>query len=236
MHRIAEYGIAAHWEYKEGKVGDNQLNEKLNWLRQLMEWQGDQKDAKEFMETLKVDFFSDRVYVFTPTGDVIELPAGSIPIDFAYRIHSDVGHQCVGAKINGKIVPLDYKLKTGDIVEVLTYKGTGPSRDWLNMVQTSQAKNRIRQWFRKEQREENLIKGREIIERECKKLGLPVGEALKSSILLEAAKKYNILNLEDLYVAFAEGIYLFLYFCLAQNIFVPSNSCYLCRFRMSNIF
>ena len=205
MHKTAEFGIAAHWEYKEGHVGDQKFNEKLIWLRQLLDWQRDQKDASEFMESLKVDFFSDRVYVFTPAGDVVELPAGSVPIDFAYRIHSDVGHQCVGAKVNGKIVPLDYQLKTGDIVEVLTYKSSGPSRDWLNLVQTSQAKNRIRQWFRKEQREENIIRGREILERECKKLGLPMGDTLKTNNLLEAAKRYNIMSVEDLYVAFAEG-------------------------------
>lgn len=205
MHKTAEFGIAAHWEYKEGHAGDPKFNEKLIWLRQLLDWQRDQKDASEFMESLKVDFFSDRVYVFTPAGDVVELPAGSVPIDFAYRIHSDVGHQCVGAKVNGKIVPLDYKLKTGDIVEVLTYKSSGPSRDWLNLVQTSQAKNRIRQWFRKEQREENIIKGREILEKECKKLGLPMGDTLKTNNLLEAAKRYNIISVEDLYVAFAEG-------------------------------
>lgn len=205
MHRTAEYGIAAHWEYKEGKVTDEKFNEKLMWLRQFLEWQREQKDANEFMESLKVDFFSDRVYVFTPKGDVIELPAGSVPIDFAYRIHSDVGHQCVGAKVNSKIVPLDYKLKTGDIVEVLTHKGSGPSMDWLKIVQTSQAKNRIRQWFRKEKREENVAKGKEILEKECKKMGLPLADTLKNNYLLEAAKRYNILQLEDLYVAFAEG-------------------------------
>ena len=205
MHKIAEFGIAAHWEYKEGHVGDQKFNEKLIWLRQLLDWQHDQKDASEFMESLKVDFFSDRVYVFTPAGDVMELPEGSVPIDFAYRIHSDVGHQCTGAKISGKIVPLDYRLKTGDIIEVLTHKSSGPSRDWLKIVQTSQAKNRIRQWFRKEQKEENIIKGREILERECKKQGLPIGDTLKTSNLLEAAKRYSITSVEDLYVAFIEG-------------------------------
>jgi len=205
MHKTAEFGIAAHWEYKEGHTGDEHFNEKLIWLRRLLDWQRDQKDASEFMESLKVDFFSDRVYVFTPAGDVIELPAGSVPIDFAYRIHSDVGHQCVGAKVNSKMVPLDYQLKTGDIVEVLTYKSSGPSRDWLSLVQTSQAKNRIRQWFRKEQREENIIKGRDLLEKECKKLGLPMGDTLKTNNLIEAAKRYNIFNVEDLYVTFAEG-------------------------------
>ena len=205
MHKIAEFGIAAHWEYKEGNIGDQKFNEKLIWLRQLLDWQSDQKDASEFMESLKVDFFSDRVYVFTPAGDVMELPEGSVPIDFAYRIHSDVGHQCTGAKISGKIVPLDYRLKTGDIIEVLTHKGSGPSRDWLNLVQTSQAKNRIRQWFRKEQREDNITKGREMLEKECKKQGLPIGDTLKTNNLLEASKRYGIMSTEDLYVAIAEG-------------------------------
>lgn len=205
MHRTAEYGIAAHWIYKEGKITDEKFEEKMTWLRQLMEWQGEQKDAKEFMESLKIDFFSDRVYVFTPKGDVVELPAGSVPIDFAYRIHSDVGHQCVGAKVNGKIVPLDYTLKTGDIVEVLTYKSSGPSRDWLNLVQTSQAKNRIRQWFRKEQRDDNIVKGKELLEREAKKMALPIAEVLKQSYLTEAAKRYNIFHVDDLYVTIAEG-------------------------------
>ena len=205
MHKIAEFGIAAHWEYKEGNIGDQKFNEKLIWLRQLLDLQSDQKDANEFVETLKTDFFSDRVYVFTPAGDVMELPEGSVPIDFAYRVHSDVGHQCTGAKISGKIVPLDYRLKTGDIIDVMTQKGSGPSRDWLNIVQTSQAKNRIRQWFRKEQREENVIKGREILEKESKKQGLPIGDTLKTNNLLEAAKRYSINNIEDLYVAIAEG-------------------------------
>lgn len=205
MHKIAEFGIAAHWEYKEGNIGDQKFNEKLIWLRQLLDWQSDQKDASEFVETLKTDFFSDRVYVFTPAGDVMELPEGSVPIDFAYRVHSDVGHQCTGAKISGKIVPLDYRLKTGDIIEVFTQKGSGPSRDWLNTVKTSQAKNRIRQWFRKEQREENVIKGREILEKESKKQGLPIGDTLKANNLLEAAKRYSTNNIEDLYVAIAEG-------------------------------
>ncbi len=206
MHKTSEYGIAAHWEYKDGKVDDDKFREKMTWLRQLLEWQSDQEDDKEFMESLKVDFFSDRVYVFTPKGDVIELPAGSVPLDFAYRIHSDVGHNCVGAKINGKIVPLDYNLKTGDIVEVLTTKGTGPSRDWISLVQTSQAKNRIRQWFRKDQREENIIKGRELLEKECKKQGLPTGDVLKNTYLLEAAKRFAIQTVDDLYVAVAENI------------------------------
>lgn len=207
MHKTAEYGIAAHWLYKQGKTvnTEKEIDERLTWLRQLTEWQREQRDPREFMESLKIDFFSDRVYVFTPKGEVIELPAGSIPIDFAYRIHSQVGHQCVGAKVNGKIVPIDYKLKTGDIVEILTSKGSGPSRDWLHMVQTSQARNRIRQWFRKEKRDENIRKGREILEKECEKEGVNPNEVLKNSRLAEAGKKYNIMSSDDLLSTIGDG-------------------------------
>ncbi|MDS1030013.1 bifunctional (p)ppGpp synthetase/guanosine-3',5'-bis(diphosphate) 3'-pyrophosphohydrolase [Bacillota bacterium LX-D] len=202
MHRTSEYGIAAHWRYKEGKTGDKDFDQKLSWLRQLLEWQRDLGDAREFVDTLKTDLFSDRVYVFTPKGDVVELPAGSIPIDFAYRVHTAVGHNCVGAKINGRIVPLDYQLKTGDIIEILTSKSSRPSRDWLKLVQTSQAKNRIRQWFKKENREENIAKGRELLEKEAKKQGLDV-ELLKQSNLQEVAKKFN-LNIDDLYASLCD--------------------------------
>jgi GTP pyrophosphokinase len=157
MQQTAEYGIAAHWKYKEGKQRDKSLEEKLAWLRHILEWQHDLRDAREFMESLKIDLFSDVVFVFSPKGDVWELPAGSGPIDFAYRVHTQVGHSCVGAKVNGRIVSLDYKLKNGDIVEILTSKQVaGPRRDWLNLVKTSTAKNRIRQWLKKEQREENI--------------------------------------------------------------------------------
>jgi len=205
MHRTAEYGIAAHWRYKEGGRGDKDFNKKLAWLRQLMEWQHDLRDAREFMETLKIDLFADAVFVFTPDGDVFELPAGSVPIDFAYRVHTQVGHSCVGAKVNGRIVPLDYKLKNGDIVEVITSKNpVGPSRDWLNLVKTSQAKNRIRQWYKKEKREENIIKGRDMLDREAKKAGL-APEALKSDRLLEIAKRYTFVTLDDIYAALGEG-------------------------------
>lgn len=207
MHRTAEYGIAAHWKYKQGQPNkDEDFNEKLIWLRQLLDWQREQKDAKEFMEFLKIDFFSDRVYLFTPKGDVIELPTGSTPIDFAYKIHSTVGHECVGAKVNGKIVPLDYKLNTGDIVEILTSKGSGPSKDWLHIVQTSQARNRIRQWFKKEKRNENIEKGRELIEKECKKEGIKQNEVLKSSRLSAAGKRYNIMSADDLLVTIGDGV------------------------------
>lgn len=204
MHRISEYGIAAHWKYKEGKAGDKDFDKKLSWLRQLLEWQRDLRDAREFVDTLKTDFFSDRVYVFTPKGDVVELPVGSVPIDFAYKVHTAVGHNCVGAKVNGKIVPLDYNLKTGDIVEVLTSKTSGPSRDWLKIVSTSQAKNRIRQWFKKEHRDDNIQKGKELLEKEAKKQNLDT-EYLSHQYISEVAKKYNISSVDDFYALLGEG-------------------------------
>lgn len=206
MHRTSEYGIAAHWRYKEGGKGDKDFEQKLAWLRQLLEWQYDMRDAKEFMETLKVDLFADEVFVFTPRGDVIDLPAGAVPVDFAYRIHTDIGNRCVGAKINGKIVPLDYKLKNGDIVEILTTKqSNGPSRDWLKIVKTSQAKGRIRQWFKREQREENIAKGRDILEREGKRLSAESQELLKAERLETFAEKAGYANAEELYLALGEG-------------------------------
>lgn len=206
MHRTSEYGIAAHWRYKEGNKADNGSEQKLSWLRQMLEWQNDLKDATEFMDTLKIDLFSDSVFVFTPKGEVIELPAGSVPIDFAFRIHSDVGNKCVGAKINGKIVTLDYKLKNGDIVEVLTHRQSqGPSRDWLKIVKTSQAKSRIKAWFKRDKRDENIIKGKENLERETKKLGFDVSDFLKTDRLQETAKKLNLFGLDDLYAAMGDG-------------------------------
>jgi len=205
MHRTSEYGIAAHWRYKEGKSGDKSFEAKLAWLRQLLEWQRDLRDAREFMESLKIDLFSDRVYVFTPKGDVVELPAGSVPIDFAYRVHSEVGNQCVAAKVNHKISPLDYKLQTGDIIEILTNKSQRPRRDWLNLVQTSQAKSRIRQWLKKEQREELVAKGKELLEKECEKRGWEAGDILKPSLLAEAAKKFNIVSAEDMLLTVGDG-------------------------------
>ncbi len=207
MHRTAEYGIAAHWRYKEGgSKDDKDLDNKLAWLRQLMEWQHDLRDAKEFMETLKVDLFSDEVFVFTPKGDVFDLPTGSNPLDFAYQIHTQVGHKCVGAKVNGRIVPLDYELKNGDIIDIITSKQSqGPSRDWLNLVKTPHARNRIRQWFKKEKRDENIIKGREMLEKEAKRLGLEP-EVSKGDRLLEAGRRYSLLTLEDIYAAIGEGV------------------------------
>ncbi|TEB13085.1 GTP pyrophosphokinase [Pelotomaculum sp. FP] len=204
MHRTAEYGIAAHWRYKEGSRGDREFDKKLAWLRQLLEWQHDLRDAREFMENLKIDLFSDTVFVFSPKGDVVELPAGSVPLDFAYRIHTDVGHRCVGAKINGRIVPLDYVLKNGDIVEILTSKNSFPKRDWLNIAKTSQSKTKIRQWFKKEQREENILKGKEILEREVKKQGIE-SDLPKPEKIIEAGKKFSLFTLDDIYAAIGDG-------------------------------
>lgn len=207
MHRTSEYGIAAHWRYKEGSKGANKdFDEKLAWLRQVSEWQQDVRDPHEFMETVKMDIFSDEVFVFTPKGDVIDLPAGSVPIDFAYRIHTGVGNRCIGARINGKMVPLETKLTNGDIVEIITTKtGNGPSRDWLNIVGSSDTKNKIRQWFKKEKREENIIKGREMLEKESKKLGYDWREITKGEKLSEIGKKFNIQTEEDLMAALGYG-------------------------------
>ncbi|MFA4885110.1 MAG: bifunctional (p)ppGpp synthetase/guanosine-3',5'-bis(diphosphate) 3'-pyrophosphohydrolase [Desulfotomaculaceae bacterium] len=204
MHRTAEYGIAAHWRYKEGGKGDREFEKKLAWLRQLLEWQHDLGDAREFMESLKIDLFADSVFVFSPKGDVVELSAGSVPLDFAYRIHTDIGHRCIGAKISGRIVPLEYKLKNGDIVEVLTSKNSAPKRDWLNIVHTSNAKTKIRQWFKKEHREENILKGKDYLEREVKKQGIE-NDLLKSERLAELGRRFNFLTLDDLYAAIGDG-------------------------------
>jgi len=206
MHRTSEYGIAAHWRYKEGGGKEGDIDRKLSWLRQILDWQEDLKDAREFMEGLKLDLFDDVVFVFTPNGDVIEFPAGSTPLDFAYRVHTQVGHSCIGAMVNDKIVSLDYALRNGDRVEILTSKQSrGPSRDWLKIAKTSQAKTKIRQWFKKEHREDNIARGREALEREIKKYGLEP-EVIKNDQLLEQCKKMNLSNLDDLYAAVGDGI------------------------------
>ncbi|WEG14082.1 bifunctional (p)ppGpp synthetase/guanosine-3',5'-bis(diphosphate) 3'-pyrophosphohydrolase [Pullulanibacillus sp. KACC 23026] len=204
MHRVAEYGIAAHWAYKEGRQKNlnNRFEDKLAWFRQILEWQNEAEDAKEFIESLKMDLFSDMVFVFTPKGDVIELPSGSVPIDFAYRIHTEIGNKTVGAKVNGKMVPLDYRLKTGDIVEITTSNHSyGPSQDWLKMAKSSHAKNKIRQWHKKQRREENVEKGKESIEKELRSQGFDPKEILTESNIKVVATKYNFATEEEIYAA-----------------------------------
>lgn len=207
MHRTSEYGIAAHWAYKEGAVvPSDSFAEKMNFFREIIELQNEATDASEFMESLKMDFFTDLVYVFTPKGEVIELPAGSVPLDFAYRIHTEVGNRTIGAKVNGRIVPLDHRLKTGDIVEILTSKHSyGPSQDWLKIAQSSHARNKIRQWFKKEKREENVEKGREAIEKEIRRLGLEPHIVMTEDQLMEVVKKFNFQDVEDMYSAVGFG-------------------------------
>lgn len=207
MHATAEYGIAAHWVYKEGgQRAEGNFAQKLAWFREVLEWQQDFRDAQEFMETLKLDLFADEVFVFTPKGDVIELPAGSVPIDFAYRIHTDIGNRCIGAKINGKIVPLDYRMRTGDIVEILTSKQSyGPSRDWLKIVKSSQAKSKIRQWFKREKREENVSRGRDLVERELIRQRIEPHSVLTSAYLADVMQKFNFSKEEDMFAAVGYG-------------------------------
>lgn len=210
MHRISEYGIAAHWRYKESRGGgggsSSAFDDKLSWMRQLLEWHQDMKDPREFVDTVKLDVFADEVFVFTPRGDVIDLPVGSVPIDFAYRIHTDVGNRCIGAKVNGRIVPLEYTLSNGDIVEIITSKqANGPSRDWLNIVGSSESKNKIRQWFKKECRDENIIKGREMLEKEIKKLGYDVKVMLKGDRLKTIASKLTLSGDDNLMAAIGYG-------------------------------
>src|SRR5690625_2726665 len=205
MHEIAEYGIAAHWAYKEGKQvnrGKDTFEEKLTWFREILEMQSEMVDAEEFVESLKVDYFSNMVYVFTPKGDVIDLPAGSVPIDFAFRIHTEIGNQTVGAKVNGKMEPLDYQLQTGDIVEIMTSKHSyGPSRDWLNITQSSKAKNKIRQFFKKQRREENISRGKEQVYEEIEQLGFQPKEVLTENNLQKVFAKFNFTSESDMYAA-----------------------------------
>src|SRR5919202_1898599 len=177
MHHVAEYGVAAHWRYKEGGRRDDKFDAKVAWLRQLMDWQKDVVGSQEFVDSLKTDLFQDQVYVFTPRGEIKELPTGATPLDFAYRIHTEVGHRCVGAKVNGRLVPLSATLHNGDSVEIVTAKTTrGPSRDWLNpalgYLKTASAREKVRQWFRRQQREESITRGRELVEKELQRLGV----------------------------------------------------------------
>ena len=205
MHRTAEYGIAAHWRYKEGKQID-ELDTKLSWLRRILDWQSEARDSSDFGELLKFDLFADEVFVFTPKGDVVSLPRGATPLDFAYRIHSAVGNRCIGAKVNGRIVPLSSSLETGDFVEVMTSQAShGPSRDWLNIVKTSEAKAKIRAWLKKEEREENVIKGKEMLTAEAKKAGYTMAQLTKADILEPVFKRYSLSSLDDLYATIGFG-------------------------------
>lgn len=200
MHRIAEYGIAAHWKYKEGTTGiDTDLDNKVRWLREVMDAEKDVSGAKEFMDAIKINVFDDEVFVFTPKGDVYDLPVGSTPVDLAYKIHSAIGNKCTGAKINRKIVPLSTKLQTGDIVEILMMNGKGPSLDWLKFVKTSSARSRIRQYFKKEQREENVHRGKEMLEKESRRRGYSLADLMQVSSLDGIMQRLSVSNEEDLY-------------------------------------
>jgi guanosine-3',5'-bis(diphosphate) 3'-pyrophosphohydrolase len=208
MHQVSEVGIAAHWRYKEGTKSDREYDAKLAWLRQLMEWQRDvsESDATEFVEGIKLDIFQDQVFVFTPKGDIKDLPAGATPLDFAYRIHTDVGHRTIGAKVNNRLVPLDYRLKNGDIVEIVTTKGEhGPSRDWMNVVRTSHAREKIRQWFKRKDRDENIVHGRESLERELRRLARKSLQSVGSERIAEVGRTYSHETLDDFYAAIGYG-------------------------------
>ena len=198
MHRIAEYGIAAHWKYKEAANGikstGNQEEEKLTWLRQILEWQQDMSDNREFMSLLKsdLDLFSDTVFCFTPNGDLKNLPNGSTPVDFAYSIHSAVGNKMIGAKVNGKLVTIDYKIQNGDRIEIITSQNSrGPSHDWLNIVKSTQAKTKINQWFRSELKEENIMHGKELVAAYCKSKGIDLSLVNKPIYQEKAIRKYG---------------------------------------------
>jgi len=208
MHDLAEFGIAAHWMYKEGKARADATSSmrdpdgKIKWLRSLMDWQQDMADSREFMETLKVDLFEDEVFVFTPKGEVKSLAAGATPLDFAYEIHTDVGHRCVGAKVNGKIVPLSYQLRSGDIVEVLTSKRErGPSRDWLALVKTTRARNKIKAWFKAESRRDTEHTGRELLQEHLRKQGLPAQKLVGSPLLADVIREMGFRKADDFYIA-----------------------------------
>jgi GTP pyrophosphokinase len=204
MHRVAEYGIAAHWEYKEQAAGDKDLNRRLEWVRGLLETQQD-TDPEEFIKAIKVDMFADQVYVFTPKGAIINLPSGAGVIDFAYAIHSAVGNRMMGAKVNGKMVDYDYHLQNGDIVEIIRGNTHGPGRDWLKMVKTSEARNKIKQWFKKERYEENVMQGKSDFERELKRTGIAMQTILQYDVLSPALKRMSFATIEDMYAAIGYG-------------------------------
>ncbi|SDN49898.1 GTP pyrophosphokinase [Desulfonauticus submarinus] len=202
MHRIAEYGVAAHWKYKEDGTKLNEKDvEKFSWLRQILDWQKELKDPREFMASLRFDLFQDEVYVFTPAGEIKELPEGATPVDFAYLIHSQVGDHCAGAKVNGKLVPLNTKLKNGDVVEIITDPHRHPSRDWLKFVKTAKARTRIKHWIRNEERETSIALGKEVLEKEARKLGLNLQTLIKEEKLLEVAQEFSFKTEDDLFSA-----------------------------------
>jgi GTP pyrophosphokinase len=205
MHKIAEEGIAAHWKYKEGKVVEEAEDKRFTWLRQLLEWQRDLKDNREFIESVKVDLFPNEVYIFTPKGEVKQFPFGSTPIDFAYSIHSDIGNHCVGAKVNRKIVPLRYELRSGDTIEILTSPNQKPSKDWLKLVKTSRARTKIRQWFTAEEKEKSITLGKEILEKELRKYDLQQAKLMKSGELAKVANEFSFQAVEDLIAAVGYG-------------------------------
>jgi GTP pyrophosphokinase len=205
MHRVAEAGIAAHWKYKEGKGYDEKEVKRFAWLRQLLEWQHELQDSREFMDTVKVELFPEEVYVFTPKGDVKSLPRGATPIDFAYGVHTDVGHRCVGAKVNGKLVPLKYELKNGDIIEVITSPHHTPSKDWLKIVKSSRARNKIRAWIKTEERKRSISLGREIVEKEFRRYSLNYGKLLKAGEIKRVATEFGFMGDEDLLASVGYG-------------------------------
>ena len=205
MHRVSEYGVAAHWRYKEGnKNGDKEFDQKVAWLRQVLEWQ-DTSNPTELVNALKLDVFSGEVFVFTPKGDVVKLPIGSVPLDFAYRVHTDVGHRCLGAKVNGKIVPLDYTLQNGDIVDIITSKTSKPSLDWLNIVGSSESKSKIRNWFKRENKAENIEKGLEALEKEAKRLNYNWKELITDNRLQQVTKQLKACTEEEMFAACGYG-------------------------------
>jgi GTP diphosphokinase / guanosine-3',5'-bis(diphosphate) 3'-diphosphatase len=205
MHRTAEYGVAAHWRYKEGGRRDRGFEERIAWLRQLLDWQRETAEAEEFIEYIKTDLFRDQVFVFSPKGEIKDLPAGSTPIDFAFRIHTDIGFHCVGARVNGRLVPLTYKLQNGDVVEIVTSRASrGPSRDWLNpnlgYVKTGNARSKIRQWLKRQEREENVVRGKEMLDRELRRIGVSTAD-----LLPELLKWFKVDSADDLYAAVGFG-------------------------------